>query len=180
MPNEMYGLTIMFSIGYILWDSARLIFFEPNWKLLDKQMMGHHVIAGLGIFLPMFSGFGSPGIATNLLLTETSSFFLEVRYMLPVAWRSPHCTGIVADGLFFVSFTVTRILLMPFLIFFAYEEMASMWPIIGCWEIFTLFPTFLCVALYVLNIYWYVKILRVIGILPGKDRVELPDEEETM
>ena len=125
MPNEMYGLAIMFSIGYIIWDSYRLLFFDTDWNLLDKQMMGHHIISVLGIGLPMISGFGAPGIATNLLLTETSSLFLEIRYMLPVAWKSPRCIGIFVDALFFLSFTLTRIIMMPLLIFFCYEEIAS-------------------------------------------------------
>ena len=85
-------------------------------------MIVHHVISGLGIGLPMFSGYGAPGIATMLLLTETSSLFLEFRYLLPVAWRSPRCTGLIADAFFFLSFTVTRIFMMPLIIFVCYEE----------------------------------------------------------
>lgn len=177
MPNEMYGLTIMFSVGYIIWDSFRMLFYDTDWKLLDRQMMGHHVVAGLGIALPLISGFGAPAIANNLLLTETSSFFLEVRYMLPVTWRSPRCAGIIADALFFLSFTVTRIILMPFTIYICYEETISTWPINGYWQVFTIFPSLLCVGLYFLNLYWYIKILRVLGVLGGAEKVELPPEE---
>ena len=35
MPNEMYGLAISFSIGYILWDSYRMLVHDKDWKMLD-------------------------------------------------------------------------------------------------------------------------------------------------
>ena len=143
-------------------------------------MAVHHVFSGLGIGLPMFSGFGAPGIATMLLLTETSSLFLEFRYLLPVAWRSPRCTGLIADAFFFLSFTITRIFMMPLIIFYCYEEIIMVEPIIGYRIMFTAVPSFFAVCLYLLNLYWYVKILKVLGVIRGGDNVELPEEEDEL
>ena len=35
MPNEMYGLAISFSIGYIIWDSYRMLLHDTDWKMID-------------------------------------------------------------------------------------------------------------------------------------------------
>ena len=131
----------------------------------------HHIFAGLGVTLPLISGFGAPAIATNLLMTENSSVFLEIRGMLPKAWRAPSWPGQFIDVAFFLTFTVFRILLMPLLIYFCYEEMVTVWPIIGAWAVFTLFPSLLAVCLYGLHLFWYVKILRVLNVLPGGENV---------
>lgn len=60
---------------------------------------------------------------------------------------------------------------MPLIIFFCYEEIASVWPLNGARELFTLFPSLLAVCLYGLNLFWYVKILRVLKVLPGAEKV---------
>lgn len=48
-----------------------------------KETFVHHMIAAIGINGTLIGGFGAPAIAANLLLTEISSIFLSVKWLLP-------------------------------------------------------------------------------------------------
>ena len=85
---------------------------------MDKQMVFHHFISGFGIGLPLFVGYGVPGIAMNMLLTENSSVFLVVRNLIPKS-RKGTLPFALNNYLFFASFSFFRIFLIPPIVFFS-------------------------------------------------------------
>ena len=161
MPNLMYAQAILFSIGHMSWDTIRLFFFDKDWSGMDKQMVFHHFISTFGIGLPLLVGYGVPGIAVNMLLTENSSVFLVVRNLIPKS-RKGSLPFMLNNYLFFATFTFFRIFLIPLPVFFAFQEMIALKPEIGFARFFILVPISFGIALYALNWFWYMKILRVL------------------
>ena len=163
MPNQMYGQAILFSCGHLTWDLVRLFFFDKNWSAMDKQMVFHHFVAGTGIALPLASGYGSPGIACNLLLTENSSVYLVVRNMIPKSKKGT-LPFALNNYLFFATFSFFRMFLIPPIIFWTIQEFITVLPeqpgILG---FLILWPLTMAICLYGLNCFWYIKILKVLG-----------------
>ena len=160
MPNELYGQAIMFACGHIVWDVIRLAFYDTDWKPIDRQMLFHHFIAGVGIFFPMLAGFGAPAIATNLLLTENSSVYLSIRSMLPKELKGSPII-LINNALLVLNFTFFRILLMPLILYWCYEEARAVMKLSGFWVTFEIIPSLLAVVLYGLNWFWFWKIVKV-------------------
>ena len=167
----------MFSVGHIVWDVTRMFFYDTDWAPIDKQMVFHHFISGFGITGPLLSGYGAPGIATMLLLTENSSVFLVTRNLIPKS-RKESCAFKFNTIFFFLVFSFFRIMLMPPIIIVCIQEMIAITPIIGWRILFTALPSILAVALYGLNWFWYFKILRVVfaGAKVTEDKSNSPDE----
>ena len=120
----------------------------------------HHCISLIGINGTIISGYGAPGIAANLLLTEISSCFLSIKSLTPKFEHDKpwfHANLIT----FFVTFTMFRIVLMPFMLLNAATELTHYF------EQRTVFENFCCLcciammtALAAVNIYWYRLIVK--------------------
>ena len=119
----------------------------------------HHLV-GIGAMVAcLIAGYGMVGLNSFGLLTEISTIFLNYRSILHVHEYNNFWPTVNAL-IFFLTFTVFRMMLIPYLLTLLYKDLLLSWNyvdnirktciIIGC----TLFSFTIT-----LNIYWYYKIL---------------------
>lgn len=135
-----------------------------------KQCIGHHIAVITAFFCSFYCGFAYPGVCVLFLIAEASTIFLTYNDMFGPE-RSHTTPAIINKVTFFIVFTVTRIIMWPYLQYLLYWNLKFSWNIVGVMRnsiaIFGIIQGF---AIMILNLYWYYKILRkLVRIIKGTD-----------
>ena len=75
-------------------------------------MVVHHFAGFIGTFFAVHTGYASVGLSHIMQLTEISTIFLNFRSMFPKHQLSTFWPSLL-QVLFFITYTVFRILLFP-------------------------------------------------------------------
>jgi hypothetical protein len=145
----------LITAAYLTADFYIQYFLVQSQDEMAKQMYWHHFFGINSIILAYFGGYGLVGITPLMLLVEVSTVFLNYRAL----YDKSEFGQAIPQGLmilFFMMFTIFRMILMPFGIYHCIKS-AVMTDgfnplyrrVIGWIAIFQ----FVC--LYLLNCYWY-------------------------
>jgi hypothetical protein len=124
-PFPNFRRSIMFTTGYLVYDFIVIVFICEHTNL-TMQMVFHHIIGTTGCWIGMHAGYGQASIGTTSLMMEVSTIFMNYRTMLSAENVGRTITD-VNQILFFLTFTVFRIILMPYLIYRFYFSMLFSW-----------------------------------------------------
>ena len=105
----------LFSIGYMIHDFLKMVLWmEEDMNKYTKECILHHVAVCTAFFCSLFSGYAYPGICVLFLIAEASTIFLTYNDMF--APENSHSTlAMINKVTFFIFFTVTRIIMWPYL-----------------------------------------------------------------
>ena len=125
-PYEGFGILLTITLGYLVMDLTALVFYYEEWTSVRKQTIAHHALAITGFLLAFVGGFGLPGIAQSSLITEISSMFLNYRHYFNNQ-KEMKVAGMINQIIFFITFTVTRMLWAPYLLYLGYLDVFAAW-----------------------------------------------------
>ena len=100
-------------LAYTKFDFIVCYFLYGGSTDLDMQMYFHHVAAIMSIFASYLHGYGLVNAASIGFLMEGSTFFLNYRGMLTER-EQEGTPGLIANLLFFFSYTIFRVILVPY------------------------------------------------------------------
>lgn len=147
-------------MAYMTVDYAILKLWIDKPSVLQQQTILHHIMAISGFGFSLIAGFGMPGVSNASLLCEFSNVFLSLKEMFTKDTRNSFW-GVIVQLSFFLSYTVFRFALFPFLAYRTITVTILSWTFIG-W--FRKFCMVYCVlqaqAVLILNMYWYLLILK--------------------
>ena len=126
MPNRGYTVATLFTMGYLVIDYGQFRFLFPELNKVQKQFLWHHIIAFTGFGACLVSGFGLPGMASATLLCELSTIFLNIKETFAKENRGS-ALAIANNLAFFLSYTVFRMFLFPFMIYQVYFDITATW-----------------------------------------------------
>ena len=130
-------------------------------------MLWHHFFGISSILLGNVGGYGQCGLIALLLLVEVSTVFLNYRSMYAkdeVGQPIPQ----LLQMLFFIFYTVFRMLLMPYGIFLIHKNEGLVFHHLTTTRKWCAYiAIFQYVMLYLMNVYWYLLILKGIGKMLG-------------
>ena len=112
--NKGYVYNTLISIAFLTVEFFQYKILIKNPTKLHKQTMLHHIMAVSGFSLSMVAGYGFVGLSNASLVCEFSSIFLNFKDMFTKDTRNS-CIGQVNQFLFFLSFTVFRVIMFPIL-----------------------------------------------------------------
>lgn len=99
------------------------------------------------------------GVA-GVLLCEISSIFLSFRGM-QLDKKSTHWCSVLNQFLFFLTYTLFRIIFFPYLGFRMVPGTMAIWHMTSVWRRAMITISYiLTLLLYILNVYWYILIVR--------------------
>ena len=126
-------------------------------------MYAHHIFGIFGMSSAMASGYALVAINNLVILTESSTLFLNYRvWIYPEEYKEfwPSVNSL----LFFVMYTVSRILFLPYLYCLGVYQNNLIWNYVTLSQKISVG---VCVTLMavptVLNYFWYYKICRGLG-----------------
>ena len=120
----------------------------------------HHVVGIIGILSGMIVGFGIPCAATIALLSEISTFFLNYRNMYSKEDMN-ESLPLACQILFFISYTVIRILIFPILAYQLILTILVTWPTLSIIRRIAAGIVFVqFILMFSLNLYWYSLVLK--------------------
>lgn len=150
----------MFCSAYFLYDIFLMWYVLQNRSTFAYQSIAHHIMTNFGtLLLTAYGGHTIPLISAVSYLCETSMVFYNFRTMLGKASESP--LAVVNALCFALTYTVSRIIMWPFLIYTFYKsketydfEAESPEHRFTFW-----FVLILCNLVYLINWIWYLQIL---------------------
>lgn len=92
--------------------------------------MLHHIMAISGFGLALFAGYGMPGVSNASLLCEFSNIFMCMKDMFTKQTRNSFW-GIVVQVCFFISYTIFRFIMFPYLAYRTVAVAILSWQLIG-------------------------------------------------
>lgn len=128
--NKGYTYNVLISIAYMTIDYIVLNNWIEQKTILDKQTMTHHLMAISGFGMSLIAGYGMPGISNASLLCEFSSIFMCFKDMFTRDTRNSFW-GIIVQICFFMTFTVFRFIMFPFLAYRTITTCILAWKYIG-------------------------------------------------
>ena len=130
-------------------------------------MAVHHIVATVSTALGLYAGYGLNGVCNLLYLMEFSTPALNYRTLYEKK-DFGNCMPQMLQLIFFIKFTIFRIVLLPY----SYYRLYEMYPEVihampqerqyAFWGAYFLFG-----IVFIMNYYWYFLMLRGIGILLG-------------
>lgn len=106
-PYEIQILGAIWTASYLVWDTARLLFFEPELSQTDKQMIPHHFVC-ISLCLSPLGGFFIPGVGMTFQSMEMPTIFIVLRRYIPSEYKT---LTLVNNLAFFAAFTIFRVVL---------------------------------------------------------------------
>ena len=135
----------LFTLSYVLYDFSLLI---VDRRALSVEMVAHHFIMLVMVMVEIFTRY-DPAIAETLLLTEMSTPFLSLRWLLFQSDQEKTVLYAVNGGLFWLSFLIYRVLTVPTVIWYAWQNKDHV--------TFPIFEVLFCGSsiLCIMNFYWF-------------------------
>jgi hypothetical protein len=165
-----FSVTIAyFCVDIVLMMVAKMVAKDPGYRM-DLSLVFHHFFVGGSIVLSMHYSYVTWFLAV-LLFNELSTLFLNFRWFLLTSGMENHKLFMTNGAIFTVTFFFCRVCLLPILFFFYWkraglclETHQADIPLSFKALAFCNFP-----LLWVLNCFWFVKIIRgVLKALNGK------------
>ena len=120
----------------------------------------HHIVSILGIVCGLIGGYNQVIGVAGVLLCEISSIFLSFRGM-QLDKKATDCFSVTNQLLFFLTYTIFRIIFFPYLGFRMVPGTMAIWYSCSVWRRFCITVSYiLTVLLYFLNVYWYILIVK--------------------
>ena len=114
------------------------------------------------------------GVAA-VLLCEISSVFLVFRNM-QLDKKSTHWCSVLNQFLFFLTYTLFRIIFFPYLGYRMVPGTMAIWYMCNVWRRIAIVVSYvLCALLYFLNVYWYCLIIRNVCKMFKALKAKVPD-----
>ena len=158
--DKGYVFNVLVSIAYMTVDYMDYHFNIPDKTILNKQTMWHHIMAISGFGIALVAGYGMPGVSSASLLCEYSNIFLSYKDMFTKETRNS-TSGIIVQVCFFVSYTVFRFILFPFLTYRTFTVAILSWSLVGFLrKIAMIYCVIQAILVLFLNMYWYLLILK--------------------
>lgn len=173
VPDTTAGQVIAFSLGYFTFDLFTILFLYEDRTATQTQYLFHHAIALAGLGGGYVSGYGQLNLGSLIMLIEISTVFLNLRDIFPKEDRNCFWAQ-VNQYTFFVSFTIMRMIILPYTIQRNYCDIVQFWKYrTSLARVASCFSFVMQTSIYVLNLYWYtliikglIKLLRASGVLP--------------
>lgn len=122
--------------------------------------MAHHILAICALCIALLSGYDMVGVAAGFMLCEISSIFLSFKLMTDEKDRNTPLS-VANQVTFLVTYTFFRILFFPGLGLHIIPGTIAVWDSLPTWrKAFTILSYLLGFLVLVLNVFWYVLILR--------------------
>ena len=152
----------MVYIGYITENLVEYKFWIGDKDATSKQMVIHHVMVIIGVWMGLYGGFAAAGVSNVACFCEVSAIFLNYRSMWTKDQQNDPIPTI-NQLCFFVSYFIFRILLFPWCV--------PMLIISASWSfqledvsIIRKFCTTMSILMYIvvifLNFFWFFLILK--------------------
>ena len=169
VPHSYFVKTAMMVLGYLSYDFYVQWVFVKDTSALATQMIWHHIIGSTCIFTGSMCGYAMPGIENCMILVETSTFFINTRSMYDKKDFNLLIPQI-CQVLFFFSFTILRVIGMPWSVYLMLKDMDMVWPHLSDLRKWLLVGTIVqYIGIYFLNLYWYKLIIKGVMKLMGFD-----------
>ena len=116
----------MVTTGYLTYDYFIQKYFVKDDSPLGKQMIWHHIVGVNMIVMANIGGYNLPGICNLMLIVEMSTIFINFRSLYD---KKDFVKLIpqVLQILFFVSFTVLRMVGIPFALYLLFTSSQVTW-----------------------------------------------------
>jgi hypothetical protein len=119
---------LMIVCGYFTADALILHYLVKDVSALTKLTKIHHFTATTGIMACFVGGYALPGIGNLLLLCEVSTVFINYRMLIPKE-NMGNFWPMINQLTFAFTYTVFRIILMPYVMFITIQDVACVWSI---------------------------------------------------
>lgn len=145
-----------------------------------QEMLGliwfHHLSIFTGLSMTLWIGYGYVTVAFFVLTIEISSIFLNYRSVFSKDEMGKPLPMVI-QVLFFITFTVARMVLIPYYLYMEFEVAYYTWDVLsGIKRVAFCYMVFVYVAMYLIHIQWYYLILRglfkMLGIIKPKPKSE--------
>lgn len=126
----------------------------------EMQYWWHHVVTLTAMISSLIAGYGISNIGCITLLCEVSTIFLNFRSAFSKETQNS-CLATINQVIFFVTYTVFRMALQPYLLYKAVEDVIMFWQFRnGARNFFAIMTVLASIAMFLLMTYWYYLILR--------------------
>jgi hypothetical protein len=116
----------MFTNGFLTVDFGITKYWHQNKNNLTNQTLLHHAVAITGFIFSILCGYGMSGLSVVTLLCEVSSIFLNYKDMFSKEEKNTPLSQI-NQIMFFLTFTVFRFCLFPYLVYLVYQQINAVW-----------------------------------------------------
>lgn len=187
-PSRTMTYGVCFSIGYLFYDIYYQAYQVQMKDPMIPQMIAHHVLAIVALVVALLSGYDMIGVAAGFMMCEISSVFLTFKSMTNEKNRNSPL-AVLNQITFLITYTMFRIIFFPALGLHIIPGTIAVWDVLPGWrKAFTIISYLLGFTVLVLNIFWYVLIIKgvykmmlALGFCGGKrinvDKQEQLDEE---
>ena len=153
-PDHRFMQVIWVAMGYMLFDFYVQWFWVRAEGQLATQVYFHHINIIACLLAAHIGGYALMAICNYSLVAEISTVFLN---LMGIFKKDGFETlKAISQVIFFVLFTVLRILMWPFLIYVVMCNMVYCWPEASLAAKLVMAVTFIQYsALYLLQVYWY-------------------------
>lgn len=110
-----YSHLCLFTVGYFVYDMIMQLFFYKDFSALGVQNIGHHLVAFVCFGSCLCGGYNFCMFSHVTMVCEVSQFFNNVRGL--IGKKESGVFANLNNLIFFITFTILRILLFPVLIF---------------------------------------------------------------
>jgi hypothetical protein len=92
------------------------------------EVIIHHIVAVLALLVASLAGYSMVGVAGAFMLCEASSIFLSFKLMYDdIGGKRNTPLLVINQALFFITFTIVRIILFPFCGFHMVPSTMAVW-----------------------------------------------------
>ena len=152
--------TALITCGYLTYDFLLLTLFFTKERPITYQTIAHHIIAYTTLMLGFHTGYSMGTLATMTLVCEISSVFLNYRSIF-IERKIKNTLAFANQVVFFLTFTLTRIIMLPCISYLVLVFLKSIWDDIGLSRKIAGIIMFSssCMML-LLNFYWFHLIIK--------------------
>jgi len=161
--NKGFIFSLLFNMGYTAFDFWLCVFRIKERTPLVKQTIGHHIVLIMGFSFTFLGGYFVPSLGVLSLYCEISSLFLSYRDLMK-DFKDTACKQTL-DQLntiaFFISFTIFRTILFPYILITSVKFTWLMSPILPVHQLIgMILSSILFLLITCLNLFWYKIILK--------------------
>jgi len=166
-------------MGYMTHDWYQMQFGVKKTNSYLWQSIFHHIAITIAFVSAIVSGYALPGICCLFLIAELSTIFLNYVDMFREEQKGGKL-DLLNKVLFFIAFTVTRVLAWPWLQYLIWWNIFFIWSLVGVWvKIITFIGVIQCIGVMLLNMWWYYLIIKkLVRMIKGTDVVVYESDEE--
>lgn len=155
-PDDLWKGVYAMCIIMVIYFALDIVAMKSSGNV-PLVVLFHHSAFGFAGMLQLWAG-RNCGPFSWLIGGELSTIFLNARWFLKRSGRSSSRLYVIVQGLFAVTFFLTRVLIYGVGLYDFVSNDPNIFRRVEVWQIIP----FLFVAMYGLNLYWFSKILRIV------------------